>query len=101
MLTDKLRALATPYPQVVAGTPTSWSFTGGTFRLVYSTTRATGSGRFGAGSRTEFAVPAIQFPDGYRVTVTGAAVASAPNAPVLVLAAHPGATTVQVTVTAG
>jgi endoglycosylceramidase len=98
VLTDKLTALATPYPQVVAGTPTSWSFSSGVFRLDYSTTRATGLGRFGAGAQTEVAVPAIQFPSGYQVTATGATVTSAPDAPELVLSAAPGATTIQVTV---
>jgi endoglycosylceramidase len=101
VLTGKLAALATPYPQVVAGTPASWSFTGGVFRLIYSTARATGLGRFATGARTEVSVPAIEFPDGYRVTVTGATVLSAPNAPVLVLAALSGATTVRVTVQPG
>ena len=98
VLTDKLKALATPYPQVVAGTPTSWSFSGGVFRLVYSTTHATGLGRFAAGAQTRISTPAIEFPSGYQVAVTGATVASAPNAPVLVVSAIPGATTIRVTV---
>jgi endoglycosylceramidase len=101
VLTGKLAALATPYPQVVAGTPTSWSFTGGVFRFVYSTTRPTGFGRFAAGAQTRVSVPAVEFPSGYHVTVTGATVTSAPNAPVLVLSALPGATTIRVTVQQG
>ncbi|MDT4942777.1 MAG: endoglycosylceramidase, partial [Pseudonocardiales bacterium] len=52
VVTGKLAALATPYPQLVAGTPTSWSFAGGVFRLTYSTTRAAGLLRFPAGSQT-------------------------------------------------
>jgi endoglycosylceramidase len=98
VLTDKLRALATPYPQVVAGTPTSWSFTNGVFRLVYATTHATGFGRFGAGAQTDISVPAIEFPSGYTVAASGATVTSAPDAPVLVLSALPGALAVRVTV---
>jgi endoglycosylceramidase len=98
VLTDKLKALAEPYPQVVAGTPTAWSFRDGVFRLSYATTRADGSGSFGAGAQTQVAVPAIEFPNGYRVSVTGATVASAPNAAVLTLRTLPGAASVQVTV---
>ncbi len=101
VVTAKLKALATPYPRIVAGTPTSWSFQAGVFRLVYSTTRPTGFGRFAAGSTTEVSVPAIQFPTGYTVTATGATVTSAPNAPVLTLASLAGAATVQVIVQPG
>ena len=38
-----LKALVEPYPQLVAGTPQSWSFnaTTSTFKLVYTTARAT------------------------------------------------------------
>ncbi|HKC27857.1 MAG TPA: cellulase family glycosylhydrolase [Jatrophihabitans sp.] len=96
--TDKLKALAQPYPQVVAGTPVAWSFAGGVFRLTYSTARADGHGRFAAGARTRIAVPAIHFPNGYRVTVTGARIVSAPDAPELLLSTSAGATTVQVSV---
>jgi endoglycosylceramidase len=100
VLTDKLKVLAEPYPQVVAGTPVSWSWANGVFRLRYSTHRAgTLLTSFGGGARTEIAVPAVQFPNGYVVTVIGAHVVSAPNAQVLVLAQNAGATTVQVSVT--
>ena len=83
VLTDKLKTLAEPYPQAVAGTPSSWSFTKGAFQLRYSTARADGAGRFATGSETDVAVPAIQFPNGYQVHVTGARVVSAPNATTL------------------
>ena len=98
VLTGKLKALATPYPEVVAGTPTSWAFSGGIFRLVFSTARASGLGHFAAGAQTEISVPPIEFPTGYLVTVTGATVTSAPDAPRLVVAALPGAATIRVTV---
>lgn len=101
VLTDKLKALAEPYPQVVAGTPSSWSYVSGVFTLRYSTARVDGTGWFPTGARTVVAVPAIQFPSGYRVTVQGARVVSAANAPTLVLAAGSGATDVSVTVWAG
>jgi endoglycosylceramidase len=100
VLTDKLKTLAEPYPQAVAGTPASWSFTKGTFRLTYSTARADGAGRFPTGSETDIAVPAIQFPAGYRVHVTGARVVSGPNAAVLRLRSSARATSVTVSVTA-
>jgi endoglycosylceramidase len=98
VLTDKLKSLAEPYPQVVAGTPTSWSFSNGVFRLTFATARADGHGSFGAGAQTEIAVPAVQFPSGYKVSVTGATIASAPNASTLRLATRLGASTVQVTI---
>jgi endoglycosylceramidase len=89
---------AVPYPQAIAGTPTSWSFTDGTFQLSYSTEMAGGTGHFAAGSQTEIAVPALQFPHGYQVSVTGGQVVSAPGAAVLVIASDgPGAVDVVVT----
>ena len=100
VLTAKLKTLAEPYPQAVAGTPSSWSFDKGTFRLTYSTARADGAGRFPTGSETDVAVPAIQYPNGYRVHVTGARVVSAANAATLRLRSSARATTVAVTVTA-
>jgi endoglycosylceramidase len=99
VLTDKLKALAEPYPQVMAGTPTSWSFSKGVFHLTYTSARADGHGSFAAGAETDVAVPAIQFPNGYRTSVSGATVLSAPNATTLRLAPT-GAATVQVTVSA-
>jgi endoglycosylceramidase len=99
VLTDKLKVLAEPYPQLVAGTPVSWSFAKGVFTLTYRTARVSG-GSFAAGAQTQVAVPAIQYPAGYHVTVTGADVTSAPNAPTLFLAQHAGAAQVTVTVTA-
>ena len=99
VLIDKLKVLAQPYPQAVAGTPGAWSFSNGVFTLTYSTARLAGLGRFAAGAQTVVSTPAIEFPSGYTVQVSGAAVISAPNAPVLRLAQLPGATTVTVTVT--
>ena len=98
VLTDKLKVLAEPYPQAVSGTPTGWSFTNGVFTLTYSTTRPSGLGRFLAGSQTVISTPAIEYPSGYNVAVSGGTVVSAPNAASLVVASAPGATTVTVTV---
>jgi endoglycosylceramidase len=80
-----LAALVRPYPQVVSGTPIAWSFdpTTKAFTFQYSPARADKSGTFPAGSETDVFVPAIQYPHGYRVTVTGGTVTSAPGAPVV------------------
>ena len=97
--TAHLEILAEPYPQSIAGTPNSWSFSNDTFQLSYSTEMASGLTSFPAGSQTDIAVPAIQYPDGYQVDVTGGHVVSAPNAPELVIASDTGADTVTVVVT--
>jgi endoglycosylceramidase len=98
--TAVLQTLARPYAQVIAGTPGAFSFNDGTFQFSYSTARADGQGSFAAGSQTTIAVPAIQYPNGYQVIVTGGHVVSAPNAPSLVIASDGAASTVSVTVTA-
>ena len=97
--TAKLAVLAAPYPQLVAGTPKSWSFKSGTFRLCYTTERADHQGRFSPGTPTVISVPAIEYPSGYQVTVKGGQVVSAPGAPLLTVVADAGADTVDVTVT--
>ena len=85
--TEKLRVLAIPHPTAVSGTPVSYGFnrSTGRFALTYSTSKATGDGRFAAGSRTTIAIPAIHYPDGYTVSVTGGTVVSPPNASELVV----------------
>jgi endoglycosylceramidase len=98
--TDKLATLAQPYPQVVAGTPGAWSFDDGVFEFSYTTEMVDGSGSFGAGQETTISVPAIEYPNGYHVDVTGGHVVSAANAPELVIASDPGASSVNVTVNA-
>jgi endoglycosylceramidase len=96
--TGNLVTLAAPYPQVVSGTPNAWSFTNGTFEFGYSTAKVDGSGTFADGSLSTISVPAVEFPNGYQVTVTGAHVVSAPNATQLVIASDPGAMNVEVVV---
>jgi endoglycosylceramidase len=98
--TATLDTLAEPYPQVISGTPTSYSFDNGTFDFSYSTEEADGLGSFPAGSQTTISVPAVEFPNGYEVSVTGGQVVSAPDAPELVIASDNGASTVTVVVTA-
>jgi endoglycosylceramidase len=97
--TANLDTLAEPYPQVISGTPTSFSFENGTFDFSYSTEEADGLGSFAAGSQTTISVPAVEFPNGYEVSVTGGHVVSAPDAPELVIASNAGASTVSVVVT--
>lgn len=94
--------LARPYPQLVSGTPTGWSYdpSAKVFHLSYSTQRASGGSSFGAGALTDVAVPSVTFPKGYSVSVQGGTVASAAGAPVLVIASCAGAATVTVTVSA-
>jgi len=97
-----LSALAVPHPELVAGTPSSYGFdtSTSTFTLTYSTSRADGSGAFPAGSRTAIAVPAVQYPSGFKVAVTGGSVVSVSSG-VLDVASCPGATSVAVTVQPG
>ncbi|WP_267292330.1 cellulase family glycosylhydrolase [Mycobacterium hackensackense] len=97
--TGNLGILSAPYPQAVSGTPKSWSYADGTFAFSYSTAKADGSGTFAAGAQTTISVPAVQFPNGYQVSVVGGHVVSAANDAKLVIAADDGATAVSVTVT--
>ncbi|MGH3561816.1 MAG: cellulase family glycosylhydrolase, partial [Mycobacterium sp.] len=102
VLTAKLAVIAEPSPQLVAGTPNSWSFDPGTetFNFNYSTEMADGSGDFAAGATTTISVPHIEYPNGYQVSVTGGHVVSGPNADELVIASNSGANTVTVVVNA-
>lgn len=98
--TANLETLAEPYPQLVSGTPESYSFASGTFQFSYSTQEPDGLGSFPAGAHTTISVPSVEFPGGYQVSVTGGEVVSAPNAAELVIASNPGAGAVSVTVSA-
>jgi endoglycosylceramidase len=99
--TAMLDALAVPHPELVAGTPGGYGYdtSTSTFTLTYSTERADGTAAFPAGSQTTIAVPAVQYPDGYQVRVSGGTVASAGG--VLDVDSCPGASTVTVTVAPG
>jgi endoglycosylceramidase len=94
-----LQTLAEPYPQVISGTPGSYSFENGVFHFTYSTEMANGTGNFAAGSQTTISVPQVEFPNGYTVSVTGGEVVSAPNASELIIESNSGASTISVTVT--
>ena len=83
----KLAVLAEPYPRIISGTPTSYSFDlkSHTFDFTYSTA-SPGGKAFASGSCTAVVIPPFQFPNGYVVSVTGARVTSAPDAGVLTVA---------------
>jgi endoglycosylceramidase len=91
-----LDQLVRPYPQVVAGTPESWSYADGAFAARWSTTRPSG-GR--ASGDTEVALPARAFPGGYAAHVQGGSITSAKGDRTLRIAACAGVPEVAVTVT--
>ncbi|MFN8160291.1 MAG: cellulase family glycosylhydrolase [Solirubrobacterales bacterium] len=96
---DKLRALARPYPQAIAGTPVRWSFDPDTkrFELVYTTKRVDAGGRFSRGL-TEVFIPRVQYRHGFRARATGAAT-TRQGGQRLLLRAKPGAGRVELAVT--
>jgi endoglycosylceramidase len=87
-----LNALVRPYPKLIAGIPLSWSFdqANGSFTFAYSARPL--------GADTEVELPALRYPTGYSVSVSGARVVSAPDANLLRLDNEAGATTVRLTV---
>ena len=100
--TDKLKILDEPYPLAIAGVPLGFHYESGTntFTFRYQTTAA-GGGHFPdpATTTTDIYIPALHYPAGYRVNVTGAQVVSSAGASTLQLVAGAGAATVSVVVT--
>jgi endoglycosylceramidase len=107
----KLDVLAEPYPQVVAGTPTSFGFDSATraFSLAYSTNGPTGknfSRRIGKRKKrskakfrqTQIFLPKDHYPGGYTASVRGGGIASKRKASLLRVIACPGRRNVSVTV---
>lgn len=72
----RLAALDTPYPRVIAGTPTGWSHAPrtGVFTASWSTTLPSGAPA-GEGAVSELWLGRRAYPEGYRLTLTGARVA--------------------------
>jgi endoglycosylceramidase len=101
--TGKLALLTRPYPRVVAGTPTGWSFdpASGNFTASWSLARAGGGRAFGTRAVTEIAVPARPYPHGFKATVTGGRVREDSAPGVLRVSACPGAATVRVRLARG
>ena len=99
VFTDKLALIERPYPQIVAGTPTGWSFDAAAkvFELDYTTTAPSGR-RLRGKVKTVVYVPEIHYPDGYRVQVEGARIRSARDSDLLVLQRTKHAKEVSVTV---
>jgi endoglycosylceramidase len=95
-----LHILVEPFPQLIAGTPLSWSYNRQTkrFQLRYSTAKTSGHGRFEAGAITEIATPRVIYGRPYAVHVHGGAIVSRPAARILDIAACPGAREVSVQV---
>lgn len=94
-----LDALVVPYPELVEGTPASYTLhrSTRTMRFTYRT-RSVEPSRSCPGAPTEIFVPHLMYPHGYRVQVTGARVASPPTWPWVELVARPGAARVSVTI---
>jgi endoglycosylceramidase len=97
---DKLKALARAYPQAIAGTPTRFSFDPGSrrFELAYTRRRASGHGRFDQGVSVVF-LPRIQYPNGYRVQLSGGSLLTKPGGRRLFIRAQPSAGKISVRVT--
>jgi endoglycosylceramidase len=91
----KLTLLERPYPRATAGEPVKGSlkFDAATRTFDYAYTPRC------AGAPTEIYVPALHYPQGYVVQLTGAKALSAPGAALLKLEALKGATEVAVRIT--
>lgn len=79
-------SMVVPYPQLIAGTPKSWSFdrSSKVVRFVYST-KPVGKRRPCFGADTEIFVPARHYPQGYSAEVTGGKIVSSPTSAWLVV----------------
>jgi endoglycosylceramidase len=97
---DKLKALARPYPQEIAGTPVRYSFDPATrrFELTYTRRRVGGGGSFSRGLSTVF-LPSIQYPGGYLARASGGSVERRPGGRRLLIRANPNASRITLVVT--
>ena len=83
----KLAALVEPYPQVIAGTPISYSYdpSSNIFNFTYSALSTDRCSNSSPKLLTEVYIPKSKYPNGYNVQVTGAEILSKKNAQLLVL----------------
>jgi len=97
---EAFAALVRPYPVAVAGTPSSLAFdpATGTFDFSYTTT-SPGGEAYPRGLATAVSIPALQYPQGYHVSVMGARVVSRPCAALLLLRTRGHADHVSIEVT--
>ena len=81
---DRLAALARPFPRAVAGTPVRFGYDPAkrVFHLTYRP-QPVGAQPLAAGAETEIFCPPRAYPQGYKVIVHGASMASAPGDNVL------------------
>ena len=88
----KAKLLIRPYARAIAGTPQSMSFdtSSKVFKLAYAPRSST--------APTEIFLPALQYPNGYQVSVQGGQVQSAAGAVLLQIGNNAGASQVQVQV---
>jgi endoglycosylceramidase len=84
-----LNQLVRPYPQVVAGTPESWSYEDGMFKARWTVAKG----------ESEIVVPARAYPSGYAAQVQGGSIVSAKGDRLLRVVACRGVPEVAVTVT--
>lgn len=96
-----LQALVRPYPQAIAGTPTSWRYDTSSrrFTLTYSTTPA--GHHLAALAPTQVFLPRLVYRAGYSARVIGGCVLSRPGVQLLEIAKRRGAKTVRLSVTPG
>jgi endoglycosylceramidase len=100
LVRSTLGVLVEPYPQVIAGTPRSWSYdrSARRLRVTFTVARVRGHGRFPGGSLTEIASPSMVYGGRYAVQVAGGAIVSRRGASTLVVGSCPGARAVTVNV---
>jgi endoglycosylceramidase len=99
-LVDVVKVLTRAYPRVVAGTPQRFTFDGDRRRLDAAWSTTMPNGRAAGALESEVFVPPLQFPNGYRVEVSGGEIAGGLGTREFRVRACPGATRVRITVTA-
>lgn len=93
-----LRAYARPYAETTAGTPLETRFDGKSGTLEYRYSTRLPSGRNASGKLTLIRIPAIQYPRGYTIRISGGEAVSRPDAPLALVKASRGAAHVDVTI---